>query len=205
MSEKLLESDQDTGGTHNDGSNTDSHLNTDLADTLHAFNFYFNVKIFILHKDLVVVNESFAKKLKQHITTGKNFIRVAEKSPTGSKTVSDEKRLLSFENRALRSMKEKKRFQPNNKNSANVVSRATKPTFTTTWSHSLQQQPFRRNRRKEQTLHDNCYRCNQNVNEEVVAPSKIQGPYQQLQKSDRVKDNVFDISSALFTVCLGPL
>ncbi|KAJ8305986.1 hypothetical protein KUTeg_016531, partial [Tegillarca granosa] len=68
-SEKLLESDQDNGGTHNHRGNTSAQLNTDLADTFQLFKSYLDGKISTLHKELAVGNESFAKKLKQEVTT----------------------------------------------------------------------------------------------------------------------------------------
>ncbi|KAJ8319793.1 LOW QUALITY PROTEIN: hypothetical protein KUTeg_001380 [Tegillarca granosa] len=66
-SDKLLESDQDTGGTQSHKTNTAAHINTDLANTY--LKLELDGKISTLHKDLAVENESFAKKLKQEVST----------------------------------------------------------------------------------------------------------------------------------------
>ena len=102
-------------------------------------------------------------------------IRIADKSPAGWKTVreyesddlasdsEDEKRLRAAENRAIRSIKEKKRPHPYSRSTPPVsVSRpaATFPNPESTF-RGFQQPPFRTSRRREPTPYDMCYQCNQ--------------------------------------------
>ena len=107
------------------------------------------------------------------------LIRIANKSPTGSSTVreyesddlasdsDDEKRLRQAENRAMRAIKEKLRFQP-----------YTKPPVSTStasdgWA-APPNRPFRSYKRKEASPYDVCYNCHKlgHWKSTCTAPSK---------------------------------
>lgn len=91
------------------------------------------------------------------------LIRIADKSPAGWPTVreyesddlasdsEDEKRLRQAENRAMRAIKEKRRYQP-----------YTKPSATATNvpdGRPSSNRPFRPYKRKEASPYDVCYNC----------------------------------------------
>ena len=107
------------------------------------------------------------------------LIRIADKSPTGSSTVreyesddlasdsDDEKRLRQAENRAMRAIKEKLRFQP-----------YTKPPVSTStasdgWA-APPNRPFRSYKRKEASPYDVCFKCHKlgHWKSTCTAPSK---------------------------------
>ncbi|XP_062571214.1 uncharacterized protein LOC134233244 [Saccostrea cucullata] len=94
------------------------------------------------------------------------LIRIADKSPAGWTTVreyesddlasnsDDEKRMRQAENRALRVLREKRRFKPySNRNASATIS--APPDRRPTPS----QQPFRFSRRREASPYDICYNC----------------------------------------------
>ena len=107
------------------------------------------------------------------------LIRIADKSPTGSSTVreyesddlasdsDDEKRLRQAENRAMRAIKEKLRFQP-----------YTKPPVSTSTASDGRaappNRPFRSYKRKEASPYDVCFKCHKlgHWKSTCTAPSK---------------------------------
>ncbi|CAC5412976.1 unnamed protein product [Mytilus coruscus] len=102
------------------------------------------------------------------------FIRIADKSPVGWKTVreyesddltsdsEEEKRIRSAESCAIRSIKENKRPHPYE----TVTATVSAPTASISnqqhvRQNNYQQPPFRTSRRREPSSHDICYNCNQ--------------------------------------------
>ncbi|XP_052713887.1 uncharacterized protein LOC128187501 [Crassostrea angulata] len=144
---------------------------SDIADTFNLFKSYLDSKLENL-KDQLSTDSSLASIVSSIITKlsrRNKLIRIADKSPAGWTTVreyesddlasdsDDEKRMRQAENRALRTLRERRRYRPYKKPSATVSTpsddRSPAPT-----SFQRSFRPYTKQRRQPPP-YDICYNC----------------------------------------------